>query len=97
MREIEKRRNEFIYGAANVNSREALRTYGELFTDRTTSRVFIVYEIPVESEEDIGFRIEVAFAAVLNKLGVYEKIRPFLHRLGEMCFEIPAQDTENFL
>ncbi|GBO39014.1 hypothetical protein AVEN_183148-1, partial [Araneus ventricosus] len=62
-----------------------------------SSRVFIVHEIPVESEEDIVSRTEVAFAIVFNKPGVFEKVRPFLHRLGEICFEIRAQDTENFL
>ncbi|GBM01199.1 hypothetical protein AVEN_253603-2-1, partial [Araneus ventricosus] len=54
-------------------------TFIVLFVGLPQQSVGLLYEIDVQSEEDISTRIAVAAAKVLENPGVFERVHKYLH------------------
>ncbi|GBM14755.1 hypothetical protein AVEN_72022-1 [Araneus ventricosus] len=57
----------------------------------------IVYETPVDSDEDLVARISVAAASVRKIPGIYECVRQSLHRRCQACITFDGRKFEQLL
>ena len=57
----------------------------------------LVYETPVESEEDLVARIIAAFEKVQNQSGIFENVRNSMLRRCETCIAVQGRHFEHLL
>lgn len=57
----------------------------------------LVYETPVDSDEDLVARISVAAACVREIPGIFERVRQSLHRRCQACIHTGGRNFEQLL
>ena len=57
----------------------------------------LVYDTPLESEEELVARISAAAAEVRDMPGLFERVRQSLHRRCETCIQVGGRSFEPLL